>query len=276
LGNAPYIVAVPTELTETVNTAEITWELSKTWATGLKTIASSRAGSSAPSGLFTLGVAFDSGKIIDLVQSAAKAVAAKPFKCGDLMDINRSLAETNGKIMFVPPFARAFRALDITLTGLSGTGGLMAANPSGHLLLSAENAPLVFEAVKGLLPMLAALPALKDDGQPVPLQFPLPPSIKSPHIGIGKHALGISFGTGEEKKLQAILSSGKTSPAPIVGFAYDFDALMKILTLAASEPQAAQAVKEIMDLGLSGKASMSLRFTDRGISITSRQVTQKK
>ena len=31
LGNAPYIVAVPTELTETVNAAEITWELSKTW-----------------------------------------------------------------------------------------------------------------------------------------------------------------------------------------------------------------------------------------------------
>ena len=125
--------------------------------------------------------------------------------------------------------------------------------------------------------MLAALPNLKDNGEPVPLQFPLPPFIKSPHIGIGKHALGISFGAGEEKKLQTILASGKTSPAPIMSFAYDFDAIMKIVTaLAAAEPQAAKAVKEVVDLGLTGKASTSIRFTDRGVSVKSRTVTTKK
>ena len=125
--------------------------------------------------------------------------------------------------------------------------------------------------------MLASMPAMTDNGEPVALnQFPLPPFLKSPHIGIGKHAIGISVGEGEAKNLKAILSSGKTSTAPLFSFSYDLDGLMKIVkVMAPNSKEAKAALAEFDKLGLSGKSRTSLEMTKSGLRLTTRQQLSK-
>jgi hypothetical protein len=281
LESSPLFVASTNTLTETVTEGEVVWEMTPALATDLMSIASTRAGTGAStaSALASIGLAIDSGKVIDLVKKAAAAVAAKPFKCGELMDMNKNLAQMNGQLLFVPPFARAFKAIDIVISGwdFAPSGDFSTSSPRAHIILSADNAPMVFEALKGLVPMLASLPAMKDNGEPVALnQFPLPPFLKAPHIAIGKHAIGISVGEGEAARLKAVLSSGKTSPAPILTFAYDLDGFLKIVkAVAKNSPEAAVALKEIDKMGLSGRSTTTVEMKKTGLHTKSRQVMSK-
>lgn len=279
LETSPLIVAATSALTETVTEGEIVWEMSAGLAKDLMSIASTRAGSGTTSALASVGLAIDSGKLIDLVKKTAAAIAAKPFKCSELLELNQNLAQMNGQLLFVPPFARAFKALDIVISGwkVGPNGDFASSSPQAHVILSADNAPLVFEALKGLVPMLASLPAMTDNGEPVALnQFPLPPFLKAPHIAIGKHAIGISVGEGESQKLKEILASGKTSSAPIVTVSYDLDGFLKLVkALAISNKEADAALKEIEKMGLSGRSTTTVKMKKTGLQIKSRQVMTK-
>jgi hypothetical protein len=279
LETMPMLVAATIALTDTVSEGEVVWEMAPALAKDLMTIGSTRAGSGTAASLASIGLAIDSGKVIDLIKKAAASVAAKPYKCSELLDLNRSLAQMNGQLMFIPPFARAFKAIDINISGWDvGPGGDLASSaPRATLILSAANAPMVFEALKGLVPMLASMPAMTDNGEPVALnQFPLPPFLKAPHIGIGKHAIGISVGEGEAKNLKAILASGKTSSAPLFSFSYDLDGLMKVIkVMAPNSQEASVAMKELDKLGLTGKSNTALEMTKSGLRLKTRQETGK-
>ena len=279
LETMPMIVSATTTLNDTVTEGEVVWEMAPSLAKDLMTIGSTRAGAGTAASLASIGLAIDSGKVIDLIKKSAASVAAKPYKCSELLELNRILAQTYGQLMFVPPFARAFKAIDINISGwdVGPNADLASSSPRATLVLSAANAPMVFEALKGLVPMLASLPAMTDNGEPVALnQLPLPPYLKAPHIGIGKHAIGLSVGEGEAKNLKTILASGKTSAAPLFSFSYDLDGLMKIIkVMAPSSKEATAALKEFDNLGLTGKSSTTLEITKSGLRLKTRQELSK-
>ena len=122
--------------------------------------------------------------------------------------------------MFIPPFARAFKGIQLNVNKLEMNGEMP--NPTANLIIYIEHAPAVFAAIKGMVPMLASLPAISPDGKAVALTgLPIPPAIQSPQIAMGPNAIGISIGAEGGHFTKAVLDAGAKT-APVVGIKYNF------------------------------------------------------
>lgn len=276
LQKGPRFVSGLDRLTETESRFRFVWELEDGLATELMSIASATAEKGAAGGLASFGIAFDSGKSIDLFKKKAAELSTAPFKCKDLQEFNQEVAKANGQLMFVPPFARAFKGIQINISSITGSQGGMEVAAS--ILLSVDNAPLVLDAIKGMLPMLATLPAMKPDAVPMPLlNYPLPAFAKSPHIALGKSALGISIGTNEQNRLKALVGAAAKKNSPFVSISYDFDKMSKALEAAKStSPELTEAAAEFAKMGLSGASTSDVKFTKKGLEVSSEQIIQVK
>jgi len=271
LNKGPRIVAGLDKVTASETNARLVWEFEDNLATELMSIASSTADKGASGGLASFSFAFDSGKTIDLFKKKAAELSAAPFKCKDLQDFNQEIAKTNGQLMFVPPFARAFKGIQINISEISGSAAGL--DVSANLVLTVESAPLVLDAVKGMLPLLAALPKMKPDGIPMPLnQFPMPAFAKAPHLALGANSLGLSIGTNEKTRLQALVGGSSLKPSSFVSVSYDFDKMIKALKAAeSSNPDLAKTVAELTKMGLKGSSASDVKFTKKGLEFSTKQ-----
>ena len=158
--------------------------------------------------ILAFGISVDSGALIDLTKKTADAVAKTPFKCAQFQELNQNIAQASAQFMFIPPFARAFKGIQLNVNKLEMNGEMP--NPTANLIIYIENAPAVFAAIKGMVPMLASLPAISPDGTAVALAgLPIPPAIQSPQIAMGPNAIGISIGAeGGPLLTKAVLDAG--------------------------------------------------------------------
>jgi hypothetical protein len=148
--------------------------------------------------------------------SQADAVAAKPFSCPALSDLNKGFSELRSKIRYtaVPPF-NGLRGLRISIDSLqmpdSGHGRPQF---SGRFLIASSNPQGLLALAAMRVPQLSSL-NLKKDGKPVALPAQLTAmtgSNKPAWAAMNDDALVIGYGQGEDAKASAELNDDEGQP----------------------------------------------------------------
>jgi uncharacterized lipoprotein YbaY len=152
-------------------------------------------------------------KLKDFWIARADAVAAKPFACPSLAQLNSGFANLKKKIdITVPPPASDLTGVRFTLDSFDlGAGSTPMPVFSGKLLMASDN-PAAALAMAQL-----ALPPLKDlkiaaDGKPVALPARTVPKLDLPAFAaMSAKALAVAIGNGEDATLGTYLAAPAAS-----------------------------------------------------------------
>jgi hypothetical protein len=158
-------------------------------------------------GILDFSVALPILKLKDFWIKQADAVAAKPFACAHLAELNAGFAQMKSKLdVTIPPPASDLTGARFVLDKAEPRDGGMP-DVAGKLLFGSNN-PGAALAMAQL-----ALPALKDfklaaDGKPVALPAGLAPaSIPPLFAAMSDKAIAIGAGTGEDAELGQFLAA---------------------------------------------------------------------
>ncbi len=143
----------------------------------------------------------------------ADTVAAKPFTCASLTDINDGFAKL-GPLMqkaAIPPFGDML-GLRVALDSLKPDQRSSLPTFSGRLVLGTKNPAGLLAMGQMMVPSLAKLkPA--NDGTPTPLPKDMASMLEQPAwIAMSDNALGLGVGSGEDAKLAATLKDAPGGP----------------------------------------------------------------
>jgi len=179
-----------------------------------------------PSAPFDLSLALPMTEIRTFWLAQADAVAAKPFTCPVLTDLNMAFARL-GPVMqkaAIPPFGDLL-GLHLTMDSFSnGPAGGMP-RITGRIVLATRNPAGLLGMAQMSMPPLAQV-RVPDTGVPTPLPANLTGTLGEPAwAAMNDHALAIAIGAGENDKLAADLKapggdSGRLMRAHVDGAMY--------------------------------------------------------
>jgi len=163
---------------------------------------------SAPQGLMDFSLSVPILKLKDFWIKQADAIAAKPFACPALAQLNEGFRNSKTKIdTTIPPPISDLTGMRVTISRLT-PGANPAATPdvAGKFLVGTTN-PL---AAIGMAQM--AVPQLKDlkittDGKPVALPAGLAPGAPPMTVAVSDKAIAMATGKGEEASLGEFLNA---------------------------------------------------------------------
>jgi hypothetical protein len=138
----------------------------------------------------------------------ADAVAAKPFTCPALTDLNEGFANLGPAMQkaAIPPFGDML-GLRIVLDTLSSSPGANMPAFSGRIVLGTSNPSGLLAMSQMMVPALAQL-KLASDGKPVPLPKGMTDMLGQPAwIAMSGKAVAIGVGAGEDAKLGDTLNA---------------------------------------------------------------------
>lgn len=175
------------------------------------------------SGIVDVALSLPVLKLKDFWIAQANAVAAKPFACASLQELNNGFAKFKAKIdVTVPPPASDLTGVRFSLDSfdLGATPGAMP-EVTGKLLMASTN-PAAALAMAQL-----AVPGLQDlhiaaDGKPVALPAGLVPLPNAPPMfaAMSSKAIALGAGKGEDAGLGAFLSAPAANEAVFVRMAF--------------------------------------------------------
>lgn len=151
---------------------------------------------------FDLSLALPMATLRGFWTAQAEAVAARPFTCPALLDINDSFARLLPAMQKagIPPFGD-LQGIRLALDTLAPVKDKPIPTFSGRLLVASTNAPGLFALGQATVPSLTQLhPA--NDGTPLALSPDLTKMIGQPTwLAMTDKVLGLGIGTGENAKL---------------------------------------------------------------------------
>ncbi|MDE1894217.1 MAG: hypothetical protein KGM46_10915 [Pseudomonadota bacterium] len=136
----------------------------------------------------------------------ADAVAAKPFSCPSLTDLNASFAQLGPAMLkaAIPPFGDML-GLRIALDSITSKPNSSVPSFTGRLLVGSSNPTALLAMGQMMVPALAHLKLAPDD-RPQPLPSEMTAVLGQPSwIAMGNNALALGIGAGEDAKLAATL-----------------------------------------------------------------------
>ena len=161
---------------------------------------------SAGAAPFDLSVALPVSNVRTFWLAQADAVAAKPFSCPSLTDLNDSFAKLGPAMQkaAVPPFGDML-GLRIVLDSLAPGKDAGLPTFTGRLVLGTSNPEGLLAMGQVMVPALAQLkPA--HDGKPLPLPKEMVSMLGQPAwIAMGEKALALGVGAGEDARLSDTL-----------------------------------------------------------------------
>lgn len=160
-------------------------------------------GHSAP---FDISVALPVTALRTFWGAQAEAVAAHPFTCPSLADLNDSFAKLGPAMQkaAIPPFGDML-GLRIALDSLTPGKGKAMPSFTGRLVLGTSNPAGLLAMGQMMVPALSVL-KLKPDGKPLPLPKDMISIIGQPAwVAMGDKALALGVGAGEDAKLGSSL-----------------------------------------------------------------------
>lgn len=202
--------------------------------------------------LFAMTIGADAGKLMDWVQSVADRLAAKPFTCPGLSELDDSIGQLAASFAGLPGFARtlhggAIVVDDISLQPRSGTG----------------TAVIVGDGVPMLVAMLWGVPPLAGTPQPapgLPVAVPLKKlgidDVSSAHVGVGADRFALAVGSDSATRIHATLAASAPKRSPLLWFALD---IVRADELGAFEGKDRDNIAKLSTM------TMSLDATPRGI-----------
>jgi hypothetical protein len=229
--------------------------------------------------MIDFGASANLGKLIDFANAQANAVAAAPYKCAELAELNQSFAKlkqsmSNPQAYMVAGMLKGFR---VALSRYEAAPGGMP-QVAGKVLIASDNPQGLVSLAQTTLPQLSAM-KLAANAAPVALPAGLaPPGVPAAYVAYTDKALGVSIGEGEQAALPAFLAAAPADPAPafVVSYGGKFFELLAT-NMAATAAMAPEDQRAKLDRQMAlmrdvyGKVlkrtEMSLLFTDRGIEL---------
>jgi hypothetical protein len=282
VAKAPHLSFGYTEVTDSKWVSKANLALDKGIATDLKGIVGPVAGLEDGSPAFVkFGIGLDLKKTIAYARKQLAAMAANPFKCELMGELNQGIMEGNANFgafaAQLPPFLMGVKGANLVVKDAD-----FASNDptkvKGHVILSVDQPAQMVTMLKAMVPPLATL-NVPADGKPVKLTLPpgqLPPGI-DPYIAMGEAGLGIAVGKGEEAAM-AKLVKAKGSSETFLAVGYDVGRFMKTVNEqmgamramlppgSATDDHGDALTKAISEVF--GFTYSEVKFTDKGVDFT--------
>ena len=223
------------------------------------------------------GVSLRLAKLPELVNKWAGAVAAAPWQCPQLQELNESFAQgrvqmNNPGVFAAAPVFHGFHAIAtrVDVKSLTATPDF-----AGKLLIGSDNPTALMGMAKSFAPQLASL-NLKPDGSvtPLPAMPGLPPNLPA-HAAMTEHVLGLAIGAGEEKDLTEWMQvDPNQQPLLVMGYSGELFAAFntQMLEMAAALQEPAERAKQEEAAKLIGQiyaqirhAAIRIEFGARGV-----------
>jgi hypothetical protein len=167
---------------------------------------------SAGTAPFDMSVALPVASLRTFWSAQADAVAAKPFTCPTLTDLNDGFAKLGPATQkaAIPPFGDLL-GFRIALDTLASAPGATLPTFSGRIVLATNNPTGLLAMGQMMVPALAQL-KVSNDGKPLALPQDMTGMLGQPAwVAMGEKALALGIGAGEDAKL------GETLKAPAGG-----------------------------------------------------------
>lgn len=233
----------------------------------------------ASDSLVDFGLSINLTTLGGFVGVQARAVAAAPFKCPQLADLNAQFSELQTQMSNPMAFAAApvFRGFHAALTRFE----MPADAPpvfAGKLAIASDNPQSLVALAGNMLPAINQM-GLKANAAPVPLPADVaPPGTPPAWVAMSDKVLGIAIGDGEQETLQQFIAAPAGSPAPLLTFGYSgrFFETVAEASLAAMEQtdpvereKAERAMKMMRDVysKILKRTDFTLLLTDRGVEV---------
>jgi hypothetical protein len=163
---------------------------------------------SAGTAPFDLSLALPVAQLRTFWSAQADAVAAKPFTCPALTDLNDSFAKLGPAMQkaAIPPFGDML-GLRIVLDTLVSAPNTSLPTFSGRIVLGTNNPAGLLAMGQMMVPALAQLKPT-NDGKPLPLSKDMTSMLGQPAwVAMNDKALALGVGAGEDAKLGETLKS---------------------------------------------------------------------
>lgn len=238
-------------------------------------------------GLMSFGFSLDPLALRSFMEARLDAMEADPFECELLGDLQAAVPKGREALAKpVPPMVYSFRGILAQVIDMRG-GDLANDQPpeevDGSVLLAVENAEALVTMAAMMSPELAALNLLPD-GKARQLILPqLAKLAQDVFAALSDSALSVAVGTGAEQVAEAVLAAEPDPSPPFASFSMDAQRYYEFVGNAA-KPEAPEegeealpaevqsAFRDIMlsSAGLYERMAVNVRFTERGIEISSR------
>lgn len=226
------------------------------------------------------GLSFDLDKATKFVESKAAAVAAAPYQCESLKDLNEGFAEMRQQLGNPMVFAMAPVLKGVYLRfSKFDMSNPMAPQYAGKLVIASDNPKALIQLAGNAVPQLNQL-NLTPGAPPAPLPAELtPPPLPPAFIAVADKALGVSLGEGEEKDLAAFIGApaGDQHPLLVAGYSgavlASMSDMMKMGAASETDPQKREEAEQAAELIQKVYGEMFKRldsevlFTERGIVV---------
>ena len=203
-------------------------------------------GSMPAAGTFgVFGIAFDLASGIEVLKARMNAMAAAPYKCEYLAELNDAIAEGSKEIEAnldpagLPPFVMGLKGAYVVVEDFTMGQGGMPTDVKALALVGVDNPAGTWQQLAGMVPFFAGV-ELGAGATALPA-IPQAPMVKAPHAMANDKVLALSVGEGMNAKLEGF-ASGKAEGTPLMVFGYDYARFMEVVG-----PTMDAEAKEMMD-----------------------------
>jgi hypothetical protein len=200
---------------------------------------------SDPTSPFEISLALPVAQLRAFWSAQADAVAAKPFTCPKLEDLNdsfKSLADTTQKAA-VPPIGDLL-GLHIALDSYTPNPNGGMPKFSGRILIGTNNPAGLLAMAQVTSPLIAGV-KLSGDGKPVALPAQLTNALgESGWAAMGAKSLAIAIGDGEDAKLADLLKQTTGDAGELMRMHLDGDMYASWIHLLAQRAESAASVED--------------------------------
>jgi hypothetical protein len=240
--------------------------------------------SSDPARLATFSLNLQMGRVATFMREGANAMAAVPFQCPQLQDLNDQIQQMSANLnQPMPPFIGNLNGLRAELSEFDPRT-LDAGAVRGRLALEMESPQMVIGMASMLIPGFEGL-QIEPGGDPV--QVPqeiltvVTPEFEA-YAVMSNDAIGVSLGKGEKTGLRDFLEAKGDADGIFLSADYDAGQLARLQRQQAEAfegYQAEQTSSTDMDINamaeayenMMGRARFELRFTEDGLTIDNTQ-----
>jgi hypothetical protein len=283
-GIAPRVVAGYTDISEERIRSMTAVELRSDIAAGLQTLTAPVPGlGTEQGGLMSFGLGLNLLAARDFYSARLDAIEADPYECDLFADWQDGVAR--GREILnqpIPPIVYGFRGFLAVIDDIKGMDLAKQQPPTAvdmRVLVATDNADGLLAMGAMFSPEIASLD-LKPDSKPVKLTLPAIASsmAEAAYVAMSESALALSFGTGSEPGLEAMLGADPNDPSPFISTDMDaaryYGFVGDAMTLGDNDDQSADVIRaqsEVMKTfqKMFSRISFDVLFTERGVEMPS-------
>lgn len=187
--------------------------------------------------LMHFNMAFNFQGLIQLITDLNQYLTSQPFRCPHLQrgQLNEVVAHLTGQLSMVPPLFSGIRGFSFALKNIEippmqKESTRESPSIDAALLISATQAPMLLQMLKGFVPQFAQATFPTVDGPASPIQgLELPPTAPPHTMMIKSDGIGLGIGEQSVSTLPSLMTKEPRSAAPLFYLSYNFSRFMAML-----------------------------------------------